>query len=124
MSAPVLALLLATAVTGTASPSAGPAAPAAVASSLGPDRGTVGVSLMAAGAGLATGSVVVLTLIEALTTPDRERQAVSSAQETLVSVGGAASAAIAGLSAVAIVVGGGLAISAALEGTPASTPTE
>jgi len=123
MSAPGLALCVAASLVGTATP-APPAPPAASPAPTGPDRGTVGVSLLAAGAGLATGSVVGLTLIEALTAKDRESQAVSSAQETLVSVGGAASAAIAGISAVAIVVGGGLAISAALERPATASPAE
>jgi len=139
---PVAALFVAAAVAGagTAPPAApepvspvSPSAPAASTTSTpapaeapGAVRGAWGVGLLAAGAGLATGSVVGLTLLESVTTPDRANQPVTSSQETLRSVGGFASAAIAGVSAVAMVVGGGLAISAGLDarGAPSSTPAE
>lgn len=96
------------------------------ASSSGAVRGAWGVGLLAAGAGLATGSVVAFTLLESLTTPDRANQPVSASRETLRSVGGFASAAITGVSVVALVVGGGLAISAGLDarGAPTTSPTE
>jgi hypothetical protein len=100
--------------------------PPPVSMSPGEVRGAWGVGLLAAGAGLATGSVVGLTLLESVTTPDREKQPVTASQETLRSVGGFTSAAIAGVSVVAMVVGGGLAISAGLDarGAPSSTPAE
>jgi hypothetical protein len=91
--------------------------PPVVSMSPGEVRGAWGVGLLAAGAGLATGSVVGLTLLESVTTPDRDNQPVTSSQETLRSVG---------VSVVAMVVGGGLAISAGLDarGAPSSTPAE
>ena len=100
--------------------------PAATTAPNGPTRGDVGVGLIAAGAGLATSSVVALTLLESVTTPDRENQPVSASQETLRSVGGFASATAAGVSVVAMVVGGGLVISASLDarGPSSSSPAE
>ncbi len=112
-----------------APPSSGAPPPTATASSGARDAavfGAWGVGLLAAGAGLATTSVVSLTLLESLTTPDRQNQPVSAAQETLRSVGGFASATAAGVSVVAMVVGGGLALSAGLDaqGAPSTSPTE
>jgi hypothetical protein len=123
---PVVAVFVAAAVAGAGSPDTPPASAPVEASSPGAVRGAWGVGLLAAGAGLATGSVVGFTLLESLTTPDRENQPVSSSQETLRSVGGFTSAAIAGVSVVALVVGGGLAISAGLDarGAPTTSPTE
>jgi hypothetical protein len=74
-------------------------------------RSQVGVGLLAIGTAVAAGSTVAYTLVEALTTPDRDTGTVSATQETLSSIGGFASVAAVSVSAVVIVIGAGLAIS-------------
>ena len=99
------------ALPGASDPGAPPAAPA-ISASTGPTRGQVGVGLVAAGAAVAASSTVAFTLVEALITPDRDTATISPEQETIASVGGFVSLAAVSVSAIVIVIGAGLAISA------------
>jgi hypothetical protein len=67
--------------------------------------------LLATGAVFAAGSAVGLTLVEVLTTPDRERATVDPTTDQFNSIVGFVAAAAASVGAVAMVTGAGLAIS-------------
>ncbi len=90
----------------------------------GPTQGQIGVGMVAAGAVVAAGSTVAYTLVEALTTPDRDTAEISPEQETLASIGGFTSLAAVSVSAVVIVIGAGLAISASDQLGEGKTPAE
>ena len=67
-----------------------------------------GIALVAAGASVAAASTVAFTLIEGVTTPDRESNPISASAETCTQAAGFTTVALASVSAVAVVVGAAL----------------
>ena len=61
-----------------------------------------------AGASVAAASTVAFTLIEGVTTPDRESNPISASAETFTQAAGFTTVALASVSAVAVVVGAAL----------------
>jgi hypothetical protein len=80
---------------------------------------SVGVGLVAGGAGVACAGIATVTLIEALTTPDREGNPKAENVEFFSQTAGFGVAAATALSAVAIVVGAALLL---IDEAPAPAP--
>ena len=112
MHALVLAILIA-----HGAPSSDPAP----SSSKGSGVGTLGVGLLAAGTGLAATTAAGVTLMQAITAPDDNRN--KPAHPEITQVSGFVTVALGSLSAGMILVGGALVLHDVLPPAPAASPT-